>query len=118
MSDVKKIIAARLKEARLAAGLSQEDVRVKLGYKSTGTISQHESGLKTPLAKELAVLAKLYGVSINWIYGDEPNAAQEEFSPEIRAIARGMKNLSSFQLTLLKSLVKDMSERADEELKK
>ena len=68
--DIKKVIAENLKRARLQTGLSQDEVRQKLGYKSTGTISQHENGTKTPQAKELAMLAKIYNVSIGWIYGN------------------------------------------------
>lgn len=73
MDDIKQIIAARLKEARIKAGLSQEEVGAKLGYKSSGTISQHENGSKTPPAKDLPLFAKLYGVTIGWLYGNDTN---------------------------------------------
>jgi transcriptional regulator with XRE-family HTH domain len=65
-------IGARLREARLRAGLSQRELScpgVSYAY-----ISRIEAGQRTPSVKALRKLAPKLGVSVGWLEtgGDEP----------------------------------------------
>jgi transcriptional regulator with XRE-family HTH domain len=76
MSDGdRKRLAARLREAREAAGLSQEDVAQTLGLPRPA-ISQIENGHRRVEALELARLAKLYGRPLSAFAYDEPAGAK------------------------------------------
>ncbi len=69
--DGRKQLAARLREAREAAGLSQEDVAQKLSLPRPA-ISQIENGHRRVEALELARFAKLYGRSLSFFADEEP----------------------------------------------
>jgi transcriptional regulator with XRE-family HTH domain len=67
-------LAARLREAREGAGLSQEDVAQELGLPRPA-ISQIENGHRRVEALELARLAKLYGRPLSFFAEEEPVGA-------------------------------------------
>lgn len=71
----RKRLAARLREAREAAGLSQEDVAQKLALPRPA-ISQIENGHRRVEALELARLAKLYGRPLSFFADEEPSGAK------------------------------------------
>lgn len=76
MTDgARKRLAERLREAREAAGLSQEDVAQKLSLPRPA-ISQIENGHRRVEALELARLAKLYGRSLSFFAEEEPVGAK------------------------------------------
>jgi len=55
-------IPNKLKEYRVKAGLTQFDVMLKLGVRSTDRISKWEKGRKYPNVVNLLKLAKIYNV--------------------------------------------------------
>lgn len=61
-------IAARLKEGRERAGLSQGQV-ARLVDMHRPTITEIEAGNRKVAADELATFADLYGVSAEWLLG-------------------------------------------------
>ena len=72
-----KLIVSRNK-----AGLSQMELAERLGV-SRQAVSRWESGDTTPTMDKLKALAKLYGVSLDWLFGDTadgepPEAAKPE----------------------------------------
>ncbi|WP_163868264.1 helix-turn-helix domain-containing protein [Myxococcus eversor] len=69
--DGRKRLATRLREAREAAGLSQEDVAQKLSLPRPA-ISQIENGHRRVEALELARLARLYERSLGFFADEEP----------------------------------------------
>lgn len=64
----------RIKEARIAAGLSQKYVAMTLGV-SGPSVSNWESGKTTPTADNLQMLSALLGVSIDYLLGRESDPA-------------------------------------------
>lgn len=64
-------LAERLRTAREAAGLSQEEVAQQLGLPRPA-ISQIENGNRKVQALELARLAKLYGSPLSFFADEEP----------------------------------------------
>jgi Zn-dependent peptidase ImmA (M78 family)/transcriptional regulator with XRE-family HTH domain len=65
------VVAQRLTEAREAAGYSQDQVAVALDV-SRPMISYWESGTRIPNDRQLVGLARLYGVDIAALRGDQP----------------------------------------------
>ncbi len=66
--------AARLREARLAARggspISQQEIAATLGL-SQATISDYERGRRSPSLATLQALARMLGVSTDWLLGAE-----------------------------------------------
>lgn len=77
-----KEIGERLKEARRAKGLTQEQACKKAGIPKPQTLSKYEQG-NTPRLGALMDLVKLYDVSADWIlFGEErANKSENQKSP-------------------------------------
>lgn len=72
-----KIIHERLSELRLAHGYSQKLVSITVGVAGP-TVSQWESGQKTPSQKSIEKLADLYGVSVDYLIGRSDEIAPQQ----------------------------------------
>lgn len=70
MDPVRLGIAQRLKTARVAKGLTQQEVADKFGV-TKGTVSAWETGAGSPDALRLRSLARLYDVSADAILWDD-----------------------------------------------
>ena len=70
-------IADRLKEARISAGLSQEQVSDRL-HVSRQLVSKWESGASEPKASELVQCADIYGTTLDWLCGRAVSAPAAE----------------------------------------
>ena len=69
-------------ELRTGKGLSQEELAKKV-FVTRQAVSRWESGDTTPTMDKLKSLAKIYGVSLDWLFGDTadgepPEAAKPE----------------------------------------
>ena len=67
---MKEIFAERLKELRLEKELGQEGLAQELGL-SHGIISLWENGLREPKMSNLILLAKYFGVTMDYLVGLE-----------------------------------------------
>jgi transcriptional regulator with XRE-family HTH domain len=96
-------IAARLKTARDAAGLSQGQV-AKLLKMHRPTISEIEAARRRVAGEELAQFAKLYGVSVEWL----TTASEESDESEDRILlaARELSKMKDQDLDRLMSLLR------------
>jgi transcriptional regulator with XRE-family HTH domain len=63
--DLRQQIAARLRSARKAVGLSQAQVAKRLGIHRP-TMSEIEAGRRRVSADELTQLSEIYGISVEW----------------------------------------------------
>ena len=70
-------IAERLKEARVKAGLSQEQVSDRL-HVSRQLVSKWESGASEPKASELVQCAVIYGTTLDWLCDRTPSAPEAD----------------------------------------
>lgn len=106
----RKDIAERLKLAREQSGLSQGQVAKKLDWHRP-TISEIEAGRRRVAADEVAVLAKLYGVDVNWIInGDEINV-----DPAIQLAARVLAKLKKEDAEKILKLLRRLPRAGDAE---
>lgn len=97
-------LAERLVEARVLSGYSQEDGANFLGV-SRAMVSYWEAGSRRPNDRQLRALARLYGVDLEKLLGEEPlfdreriadmmfRGAEEELPPDAR---RGLREFESF----------------------
>lgn len=70
-------IGNRLKNLRNKNDLTQKNVASKLGLNNK-TLSGYENDVSTPDADTLAVLAKFYGVSVNYLITGESDAVNHD----------------------------------------
>lgn len=113
--DLRRIqIAARIREARKAAGLSQGQV-AKLMKMHRPTISEIEAGNRRVSAEELSALADLFDVTVAWLVGEASETVETD-DPRIQLAARELKKLKPEDLDRLMRLLASM--RSDETPKK
>jgi transcriptional regulator with XRE-family HTH domain len=92
MSEL-SVVARRLKEARMRAGLSQGQLGVKAGmdkFSASARISQYEHGKHMPDIQTLARLASVLRTPVPYFYCEDPELAEmiEKFSATSKAQRR------------------------------
>jgi len=102
-------LARRLRVAREHAGLSQERVAKELGLQRPA-ISEIEAGRRRVRANELATLASLYHVSMDWLTSDEGSINPQKLELAARGLARLKSKDLDQVLALLQSLRDPKSE--------
>jgi transcriptional regulator with XRE-family HTH domain len=78
MSEL-SVVARRLREARMRAGLSQGQLGVRAGmdkFSASARISQYEHGKHTPDLQTLARLAKVLQTPVPYFYCDDSELAE------------------------------------------
>jgi transcriptional regulator with XRE-family HTH domain len=78
------VLGMRLRQTREKVGLNQEDVGAAIG-KTRTAISYYEAGKRNPTPHELAIIAKLFGVSTDYLVGatDDPRTANQRIEDAI-----------------------------------
>jgi len=99
-------IAGRLRAAREQAGLSQGQVARILDYQRP-TISEIEAGRRKTSAEEIARLAEIYDVSIDWLINDK--AAMTD--PKVELAARELGKLKSDDLEMVLKLLRTLKKK-------
>jgi transcriptional regulator with XRE-family HTH domain len=92
----KEAIASRLALARKQAGLSQAQVAKMLNLHRP-SISETEAGRRNVSATEIAKLAEIYGVGVNWLACADADAADED-RDRIHLAARELSKLKKDDL--------------------
>ncbi len=108
-SETKKArmeMAARLRMAREAAGLSQGQA-AKLLDMHRPTVSEIEAGRRRLAADELARFAGTYGVGVTWLIGGNDDGA-DDVSDRIKLAARQLSSLKDEDLDKLMRLLQSM----------
>jgi len=102
----KEAIASRLALARKQAGLSQAQVAKMLDLHRP-SISEAEAGRRNVTAIELAKLAEIYGVSLDWLgctNKDESSGANDKIQLAARELAKLKNDDLEKVLSLLQAL--------------
>jgi len=87
----KKLIAARIREARLAAGLSQGQV-AKLMDLHRPSVTEIETGNRKVSADEIRQLADIFDVTPSYLLGETPDTLSVN-DPKIQLAARELQKL-------------------------
>ena len=105
-SAKRTVIAERLKEARMLAGVSRGHVAKILGLHRP-SISEIEAGNRRVSADELARLAKIYDVGVAWLLGEAPDTLEAQ-DPRLELAARELTKLKPDDLDRLLKLLAAM----------
>lgn len=89
--DPRQALAARLREARKLAGLSQGKVAEMLDMHRP-SVSEIEKGNRKVSAEELGKFAEIYDVSVTWLVGDSPEKLAAN-DPRLELAARELSKL-------------------------
>jgi transcriptional regulator with XRE-family HTH domain len=100
------VIAARLREARKAAGLSQGQV-AKLLQMHRPSISEIEASNRRVSAEELAKFAEIYDVTVAWLLAESPDRLATD-DPRLQLAARELSKLAPDDLDRLLRLLASM----------
>jgi transcriptional regulator with XRE-family HTH domain len=103
-----KSVAERLREARLAAGVSQGQVAKLLGYHRP-TITEIEADRRKVSAEEIQKFAETYGVSVNWLLTGKQSAAAQD--AKILLAARELSKMSEKDLDRLIATIRTLRGR-------
>ena len=104
-------IAARLREARKLAGLSQGHVARILGLHRP-SVSEIEAAKRRVSADEAARLAEIYDVSVAWLLGEAPEILDVQ-DPRLELAARELVKLKPDDLESLLRLLAAMRDESD-----
>lgn len=74
-TDLAAIVAANIRSARAALGLTQREVALKLGTGDVMAVSRWERGEHKPNDANLIALAGVLGKPVAWFYTDHIGAA-------------------------------------------
>ena len=66
-----KLFAERVKELRIEKGLSVRDLAKTVGIPSHGSIVHWENAKRMPMADAVSKLARFFGVSSDYLMGNE-----------------------------------------------
>jgi transcriptional regulator with XRE-family HTH domain len=100
------LIAARLREARKLAGVSQGQVAKLMGLHRPA-VSEIEAGNRRVSADELAQFAKQYDVSVSWLLAEAPDQLEPD-DPKLQLAARELSKLKPDDLERLLRLLAAM----------
>ncbi|MCT4544554.1 MAG: helix-turn-helix domain-containing protein [Vallitalea sp.] len=100
-------ISSKLKELRLQHGYLQKDVCEKLKI-AQNTLSGYESGARKPKQDTLIKLAEFYGVTTDYLLGQENTIdnLEEEFPEAIQLIRKANAELSKDGKEMLIKMMK------------
>ena len=102
----KDVIAARIREARVAAGLTQGQVARTLGLHRP-SVSEMEAGNRAVTADELARMAELFDVSVSWLAGEGADKV-DITDNKLQLAARELQKLKPADLERLLKIIASM----------
>lgn len=85
-TDSGMVLGARLREARTAIGLTQDNVATAVGIPRSA-VSDIETGKRSVTGLELRRLARLYRRPVQWLLGDDDPPVSDEIIAAITALA-------------------------------
>lgn len=103
-ADKKQLIAARLREARTLAGLSQGQAAKKMEMHRP-TVSEIEAGNRNVTAPELARFAALYDVDLVWLSG----AGADQLDPQDARLQLAFRELKKIKPEDLDKLMRALA---------
>lgn len=105
-------LASRIREARKAAGLSQSQVAGLLGLQRP-SVTEIESGNRRVSGEELASLAELFEVSLEWLLGSGGEQDAEHVA-RAQLAARELAKLKPADLDRLLELLSSMRRETED----
>lgn len=79
-------VGEKIREARLARGMSQDTLARRVGYKSRGSINKIELGKTDVTRTKLAAIAEALRVSPTWLLGLDDKGGAPTANGELHAL--------------------------------
>ena len=102
----------RIRQLRIKAGMSQEDLAHAMGYKDRSMIAKIESGKVDISQKKIVSFARVLNTTPSYLMGwtDEPPDPPEDLpkNDDVRLLIRGLNMLSPEQLEQATTMMKIM----------
>lgn len=105
--NMNKTIYDRIRERRMQLGLSQEDLAIKMGYKSRSTINKIESGAVDIARNKIEKFAEALNTTPACLMGWDDTPNEYYIDPEVSKYAQAVKDNPN--LRILFDASKDMS---------
>lgn len=107
---VTNTFGSRLREARQGRGYTQKDAARRIEGLTSAALSNYERGVRDPDTRQVARLATLYGVTLDWLLGNEidPETLSvylNHLSPEMQTFVRREVAAGCPWLHLLKEML-------------
>lgn len=113
------MLGQKIKDLRVSKGLKTQDLAVEIGVNQS-TISNYESGLRTPSLEVLLKIAEFFEVSTDYLLGHNPDQklykeieAVLAYKPELLEFFKGLKDRED-----LKRLFKESKDLSPDTVKK
>lgn len=103
-------IGARLKELRIKKNKSLQELADGVGASKAHIWEIERGGSKNPSMDLLTKLANYFGVSISFLVGEQPPAAEQE---ELIVLYRDLKELDDGDRDAIRTLMKRFKEKKD-----
>ncbi len=98
MNKFEENFASRLRDVRNKAGLTQEQLGEKLGFKGNTAIYRFESGTSSPSIETLSKLASVLKIDLHWLITGEPSPAIKLLKPYAQShLAQIMKKMQDLE---------------------
>ncbi|MDR7867797.1 MAG: helix-turn-helix transcriptional regulator [Sporomusaceae bacterium] len=112
----KELLLKRLRQAREDARLTHEEVAKNLGYNSSSTIGNYEAGRREISAKDLIAMAKLYDVSLSWLYGqnDEKDLSLTKVDRREWLLLLAFRKASERDKTIIENILNSFPDKGDD----
>ena len=91
------MISKRIRQLRKEAGMTQAELSSKLGVIKQ-TISSWETGISNPNNEALTTMAKLFGVSVDYLLGAENSVNESSLQRQILIFFKRERVFHSFSL--------------------
>lgn len=103
LNDDREKVGTRLRDARIMAGLSQEQAAQKVNL-NRPAISEIESGKRKVSAEEIIQFSEIYKVDKSWLLLEE-DQTNAEFPPQVRFAARELSKLKPEEMKKVIDLI-------------
>ena len=102
----------RIRQLRIDAGMSQDDLAKAIGYSDRSMITKIESGKVDISQKKILSFARVLNTTPGYLMGLEDNQENENLdipkNDDIRLLIRGLNKLSPDQIQQAKNVMKAM----------
>lgn len=114
------ILGKRIENERIRLGLNQIELAKKLNLSSSASISQYESGERTPSDDIKLKMSELFDCTIDYLLGksDIRNSKEIQIDDIDIAFASGIKGLNEENKVIAKSILEGLLAKQKEEEKK
>lgn len=98
------VLGSRLRELRKERNLSQSDLG-KLTGLTSASISAYEKEIRTPDLDTIKNFSKIFGVSVDYLVGNQTNSSDLKQLIKQNAMTYGGKEISEHDLKILEGVV-------------